>query len=173
MTTNTSRRAFLTGLAATGGWMAGRTATAQAVAGKLKRHDPNLAVLVSDLHVNGLKSEVPTHQYEEACFSKTIAAILALDPLPANVVCFGDIAYHWGQREDYVLAFQLMKPIVDAGIKLTLGMGNHDRRGNFPDRVEITNHQRDFFFTGGPGDGQPMRDDIVRELNGQKVTLRF
>ena len=315
MTENTSRRAFLTGLAAAGGMMAGRAASAQAIASRLKGPDPNLAVFISDLHVNGLKSEVPTHQYEEACFSKTVAAILALDPLPANVVCFGDIAYHWGQREDYVLESRLMKPLVDAGIRLTLGMGNHDRRGNFlevwpeyaktspvagrivskvelphvdllmldtlnalevekfkksnpgemdgaqrewlaetlkaatkpvltcahhkpnedkvnlgdlllksaacrghihghwhkwardfihagwnpqhvkpyvglpstghwgdigyatmrtfPDRVEITNHQWDFFFTGGPGDGQPMRDDIVRELDGQKVTLKI
>ena len=49
--------------------------------------------------------------------------------------------------------------------------------GGFPEAkaigVEITNHQNDFLFTGGPGDGQPMRDDIVRELDGQKVTLRL
>ena len=249
------------------------------------------------------------------CLRKTVAAILALDPLPANVVCFGDIAYHWGQPEDYPLAASILQPLENAGIRLTLGMGNHDRRDNFlaqwpgyaktspvagrivskvelphvdllmldtlnalevekkkksnpgeldkaqrewlretlkaatkpvltcahhkpnedkvrigelimesaackghihghwhkwardilhggwnpqnlkpyvglpstghwgdigfatmrtfPDRVEITNHQNDFFFTGGPGDGQPMRDDIVRELNGQKVTLRI
>ena len=57
--------------------------------------DPSFVALISDLHVNGLKAEVPTHCYEEICFRKTVEAILALDPLPANVVCFGDIAYHW------------------------------------------------------------------------------
>ena len=280
-----------------------------------RRHDASLVALISDLHVNGLKDEFPAHCYEEVCLRKTVAAILALDPLPANVVCFGDIAYHWGQPEDYPLAASILKPLEDAGIRLTLGMGNHDRRDNFlaqwpgyaktspvagrivskvelpnvdllmldtlnalevekkkksnpgeldtaqrewlretlkastkpvltcahhkpnedkvrigglimesaackghihghwhkwardilykgwnpqhlkpyvglpstghwgdigfatmrtfPDRVEITNHQNDFFFTCGPGDGQPMRDDIVRELNGQKVTLRI
>ena len=280
-----------------------------------RRLDASLVALISDLHVNGLKVEVPTHCYEEVCLRKTVASILALDPLPANVVCFGDIAYHWGQPQDYPLAASILKPLVDAGIRLTLGMGNHDRRDNFlaqwpecaktspvagrivskvelphvdllmldtlssleveknkksnpgemdnaqrewlretlkastkpvltcahhkpnedkvkigglimesaackghihghwhkwardfthngwnlqhvkpyvglpstghwgdigfammrtfPGRVEITNHQNDFFFTGGPGDGQPMRDDIVRELNGQKVTLRI
>ena len=280
-----------------------------------RRLDASLVALISDLHINGLKDEVPTHCYEEVCLRKTVADILALDPLPANVVCFGDIAYHWGQPEDYPLAASILKPLEDAGIRLTLGMGNHDRRDNFlaqwpeyaktspvagrivtkvelphvdllmldtlsslevekkkqtnpgemdkaqrewlretlkastkpvltcahhnpnddkvnigglivesaackghihghwhkwvrdilrkgwnphhlkpyvglpstghwgdigfatmrtfPDRVEITNHQNDFFFTGGPGDGQPMRDDIVRELNGQKVTLRI
>lgn len=317
MKADMTRRMFLTGLAtAAAGAMARRAAALPAAAGRKKRVlDPALAVLLSDLHVNGLKSEVPTHLYEEKFLAKTVAAILALDPLPANVVCFGDIAYHWGQREDYVLAHGLLQPLVDAGIRLTLGMGNHDRRGNFlevwpeyaktspvpgrivskielphvdllmldtlnalevekfrksnpgemddaqrewlaemlkastkpvltcahhkpdedkvglgalllkseacrghihghwhkwardiihsgwapqhlkpfvglpstghwgdigyailrtfPDRVEIVNRQSDFFFTGGPGDGQPMRDDIVRELDGQKATLRL
>ena len=280
-----------------------------------RRLDASLVALISDLHVNGLKAEFPAHCYEEVCLRKTVADILALDPLPANVVGFGDIAYHWGQPEDYPLAASILKPLVDAGIRLTLGMGNHDRRDNFlaqwpeyaktspvagrivskvelphvdllmldtlssleveknkksnpgemdnaqrewlretlkastkpvltcahhkpnedkvkigglimesaackghvhghwhrwtrdfthngwnpqhvkpyvglpstghwgdigfatmrtfPDRVEITNHQNDFFFTGGPGDGQPGRDDIVREQNGKKVTLRI
>ena len=311
----TSRRKFLGGLAAAAGLSVGTTAVAADAAQKRGVLDGNLAAFISDMHVNGLRKEVPTHCYEEECLRKTVAKILALDPLPANVVCFGDIAYHWGQPEDYPLAASILKPLTDAGIKLTLGMGNHDRRGNFlhvwpeyaktspvkgrivskvelphvdllmldtlnalevekfkksnpgemddaqrewlretlkaatkpvltcahhkpnegkvnlaglllesaackghihghwhklarhfmhkgwdpqsvkpyvglpstghwgdigfatmrtfPDRVEITNHQDDFFFTGGPGDGQPMRDDIVRELDGQKVTLRI
>ncbi len=310
-----TRRSFIGGIAAAGGLLAGKALGAAAALQKCGTVDANLVAFISDMHINGLRKEVQGHQYEEACFNKTVASILALDPLPANVVCLGDIAYHWGQREDYVLAAQLMKPLVDAGIKLTLGMGNHDRRGNFlevwpeyaktspvpgrivskvelphvdlllldtlnalevekfkksnpgemdkaqrewlvntlkaatkpvltcahhkpnedkvkigsllmrspscvghiyghwhkwgrdivhdgwepqnlkpmvglpstghwgdigystmrtfQDRVEITNHQFDFFFTGGPGDGQPMRDDIVKELNGQKVTLRI
>ena len=43
----------------------------------------------------------------------------------------------------------------------------------FPDRVTLTLHQDDFFFTGGPGDGQSFRDDIVREKNGQTCTFRL
>ena len=310
-----TRRSFIGGIAAAGGlsaWNALGAATAPQKRGTV---DANLVVFISDMHINGLRKEVQGHQYEEACLAKTVAEILALDPLPANVVCFGDIAYHWGQREDYVLAHEILQPLVDAGIKLTLGMGNHDRRGNFlsvwpeyaqtspvagrivskielphvdllmldtlnalevekfkkskpgelddaqrewlaetlkaatkpvltcahhkpdedkvglgalllkseacrghihghwhkwardiihsgwepqqvkpyvglpstghwgdigyailrtfPDRVEIVNRQWDFFFTGGPGDGQPMRGDIVRELDGQKATLRL
>ena len=316
MTGAITRREFVAALAAAGGFSAAKAigaAVAPAAAGGT--HDANLVAFIADLHINGLRDEVPDHQYEEACFRKTVADILALDPLPANVVCLGDIAYHWGQREDYVLAERLMRPLADAGIKITLGMGNHDRRGNFldvwpdcaktspvagrivskvelpnvdllvldtlnalevekfkkskpgemdgaqrewlretlkaatkpvltcahhkpnedkvdlagmlvkadackghihghwhkwardffydgwqaqhvkphiglpstghwgdigfatmrtfQDRVEITNHQCDFFFTGGPGDGQPMRDDIVKELDGQKTTIRI
>ena len=307
----TSRRSFLSGLTATAGVLAARAN----MPAPRPRHDPSLAVFISDLHLNGLKEEVPTHLYEERCFCEAVGKIMALDPLPANVVCFGDISYHWGQPEDYVLAAKLFQPLLDAGIKLTLGLGNHDRRDNFlvqwpsyakstlvpgrivskvemphvdllmldtiyatpvekkkrshpgecskeeyewlaatlkaatkpvitcshhrpnedkvgltnllhgsaackghvfghwhrwfrdflhvgwdpqkvfpisclpstghwgdigfatfrtfPDRATLTLHQYDFFFTGGPGDGQPFRDDIVKEKNGQTCTFRL
>lgn len=315
---DTTRRSFIKGLAATAGVCAMRGAAdaadaAATMGAGAARHDPNLVAFISDLHVNGLKAEVPTHCYEEVCLRKTVADILAMRPMPANVVCLGDIAYHWGQREDYALASEILKPLSDAGIRLVLGMGNHDRRGNFleywpeyaksspvegrivsklalpgldlllldtlnalevekfqkskpgemdaaqrewldaqlqsavrpvlvcshhrpdedkvglvrqlkgakackghiyghwhywtrdivydgwtpqkilpivgipstghwgdigyatmrifGDRVEITNHQNDFFFTGGPGDDQPNRDYIVRERDGQTFTL--
>jgi hypothetical protein len=88
----TSRRSFLSGMVAAAGVMAGTRTKADAPAG----HDPSLAVFISDLHLNGLRDEVPTHLYEEQCFRQAVAKILALRPLPAHVVCFGDIAYHWG-----------------------------------------------------------------------------
>ena len=103
---NTTRRSFFTGLLAA----SGVTLAARVRAGVSARHDPNLAVFISDLHLNGLKDEVPTHLYEEQCFLQAVAKILALDPLPAHVVCFGDIAYHWGQPEDYALAAKLFQP---------------------------------------------------------------
>ncbi len=311
----TSRRAFIGGIAAAGGLSVVKAASAPGARQMRGVLDGNLVAFISDMHVNGLRKEVPTHCYEEEWLRKTVSAILALEPLPANVVCFGDIAYHWGQPEDYPLAASILKPLEDAGIRLTLGLGNHDRRDNFlaqwpeyattspvpgrivskvelphvdllmldtlnalevekfkksrpgdmddaqrewlhetlkaatkpvltcahhkpnedkvaltglltgsaackghihghwhkwardfmhngwehqhvkpyvglpstghwgdigfatmrvfRDRVEITNHQSDFFFTGGPCDGQPMRNDIVKELDGQKVTLRI
>ncbi len=88
-----SRRTFLSGIAAT----ASAHALADIPAQPYHRHDPSLAVFISDLHINGLRDEVPTHLYEEQCFRQAVAKILALRPLPAHVVCFGDIAYHWGQ----------------------------------------------------------------------------
>jgi 3',5'-cyclic AMP phosphodiesterase CpdA len=46
----------------------------------------------------------------------------------------GDFAYLWGRKEDYELARRLLQPVVDAGIGVTIGMGNHDRRENFLER---------------------------------------
>ena len=90
--------------------------------------DPSLAALISDLHVNGEK-QTPVHQREY--LSRCVRNILALDPLPAQVVCFGDISHFWGYRSDYALAKMLLQPLVDAGLRLTLGMGNHDHREHF------------------------------------------
>ena len=52
-------------------------------------------------------------------------------PLPANVLVFGDVAWDYGLEEDYRYAAELLSPLEKAGIKVTLGMGNHDRRAAF------------------------------------------
>ena len=114
------RRDFL----AMGAAAAGGVATAAAV----RAREPELAAFVSDLHVNGEKAE-PRHQREY--LAKCVRRILALDPLPAQVVCFGDVAHFWGYAADYAEARKLLQPLVNAGLKLTLGMGNHDHREHF------------------------------------------
>ena len=52
-------------------------------------------------------------------------------PLPANVVVFGDLSATCGWKEDYLIVASTLKPLSDAGINITLGMGNHDNRANF------------------------------------------
>ncbi len=96
------------------------------------RHDPNLVAFISDLHVNGMAEGKPGKDCHQAEYlRKTVAEILALDPLPANVICCGDIAFLYGLPQDYALAKTILQPLYDAGIKVTLGMGDHDRRDNF------------------------------------------
>lgn len=91
-----------------------------------RRFDDNLSVFVSDIHV------LPD-SYQRDRFAKVVDEILAMDPLPRNVVCFGDVAWVYGTRADYETSRPLLKRLVDAGISLTLGMGNHDHRRNFLD----------------------------------------
>jgi len=88
--------------------------------------DENLTVLLSDPHVSQLPD---THQLGE--FQKTVAAILRMDPLPRNCVVFGDIARSYGLRADYETSVGPLRALEAAGIRLTLGLGNHDRRGHF------------------------------------------
>ena len=88
------------------------------------RMDENLVVLISDMHVLA-GSQTPGR------LTRVVNDILAMKPLPANVVGLGDLANLYGHVEDYECAREILKSLEDAGIKVTLGMGNHDRRGNF------------------------------------------
>ena len=86
--------------------------------------DPNLSVFVSDLHIK-------PGSYQKERFDVVVDRILAMSPCPANVVVFGDIAWIYGKREDYETSRPQLRRLIDAGIRLTLGMGNHDHRANF------------------------------------------
>ena len=100
-------------------------------------YDPNLTVLLSDLHVNGTSDSHQLGRLERA-----VGEILALNPLPARAVVFGDIACMYGRKEDYLRAAAALKRLEDAGIPVTFGMGNHDRRSTFlevhPDYIART-----------------------------------
>ena len=118
-----TRRDFLVGAgaAATGG----RTALQPS-------HDPNLMVFLSDIHQhdNTVRwKNGPTQA--NVVLPQLVKEILALRPLPAHAVVFGDFSASCGWIEDFRLAAAALKPLSDAGIALTLGMGNHDNRQSF------------------------------------------
>lgn len=96
--------------------------------------DEGLTLFIADVHVSGTEPEFAYTRERLAAF---VAAVLARAPLPRRVVCFGDLARFHGRREDYALAVSLLKPLSDAGIELTVGLGNHDRHDlffeHFPD----------------------------------------
>ncbi len=126
----TSRRDFLSGLGAVGTAMAVSRCFAQQKLATTGRStiDPNFAVFLSDVHVNAAPKP-SSHQYK--FFIKTIDALLTLTPRPAHVVVFGDLAYGLGEKEDYAVAVQQFRRLEDVGIKVTIGMGNHDLRKTF------------------------------------------
>ena len=90
--------------------------------------DENLTVFISDLHVSGTLAK---YDYTKRRLEKTVDDILAMRPLPKRVVCFGDIAISYGRPEDYRASKPILMRLVDAGIELTLTLGNHDRRAAF------------------------------------------
>ena len=87
-------------------------------------HDPDLTVLLADCHINGTP-DTP-EQYQSGELAKTVGEILKLNPLPSRAIIFGDLARHVGGVRDYMLAKRVLRPLVDAGIQLYIGMGNHD-----------------------------------------------
>ena len=86
--------------------------------------DENLVVIISDLHVN-------PDGYQPARLERTIADILALRPRPRNVIALGDLAYLTGKPTEYARLKEILAPLEGSGIRLTMAMGNHDRRANF------------------------------------------
>ena len=125
MATDVSRRGFLGGalaaFAATGGCRS-------FFSGAPRDYDDSLTVLISDLHVGGTSY---CQKYQEGRLQKVVAEILAMDPLPRHVLCFGDVAWTAGWRLDYQRSKPILKLLVDAGIDLKITMGNHDRRSHF------------------------------------------
>ncbi len=97
--------------------------------------DPTIVAIFSDPHLHGPE----TSQYYVR-FKQGIAKVLAMNPRPANLLVYGDVAFDHGEREDYVLFRELIKPLEDAGIHWEVAMGNHDRiavfRDVFPERFE-------------------------------------
>ncbi len=109
-------------------------AEAKATAKRGKRKiDPATAVLLSDIHICGelVDGKSKYYPYNPTCLKLRIAEILQMRPLPANVLVFGDVAWDHGLEEDYRYAAELLSELEQAGIKVTLGMGNHDRRAPF------------------------------------------
>ena len=102
-------------------------------AGKKADFDETLAVFLSDVHVNGLDEldGKKTKTSMRKWLTKNVAEILRMDPLPRHVFIFGDLAHLQGRLVDYKRSYPDLKLLVDAGIKLTIGMGNHDHRKTF------------------------------------------
>ena len=127
------------------------------------RHDQNLVAFIADLHVNGTAEGKPgedCHQTEY--LRKTVAEILTLDPLPANVVCCGDIAFLFGLPQDYALAKTILQPLCDAGIRVTLGMGDH---------ATLKLKQNDWFGERGPGSGGVFGKAFVGDRSDCHATI--
>lgn len=86
--------------------------------------DENLFVFISDLHCN-------PEGYQADRLRKVVQSIISMNPLPSHVIALGDLAYLTGKVSEYEGLKKILQPIEDAGIKMTLGMGNHDRRETF------------------------------------------
>ena len=126
-----SRRGFLVGASAAGCALA----VAQEV--QVPARDENFSVFLSDPHVpgDGTKLDRNHVEHDPAYMYKRLAAtvdeVLAMRPMPARVVVFGDIAYLRGELADYEKSKPLFERLGAAGIDVVFAMGNHDHRAAF------------------------------------------
>ena len=129
-----TRRDFTKGLLAAAGMSAaGCQSCLTASKGAL---DPFAAGVISDIHT-GLpwsRQKYRTgreYPWQPEASKRLVAEILALRNPPANVIGLGDTSLAFGETGDYEIAAEVLKPLSDAGIKVTLAMGNHDIRAEF------------------------------------------
>ena len=126
-----SRRGFLVGASAAG------CALAVAHEVHVPARDENFSVFLSDPHVpgDGTKLDRNHVEHDPAYMYKRLAAtvdeVLAMRPMPARVVVFGDIAYLRGELADYEKSKPLFERLGAAGIDVVFAMGNHDHRAAF------------------------------------------
>ena len=137
---NMTRRCFFTGAVAAA--VLPRAAQAMMAAGG---KDPNLSVFMSDIHVasGDIQSKWgPQPTYQNPCFKKAVDAVLAMRPLPARVVVFGDVALWHGHLKDYETSLPEFRRLNEAGIETFVTTGNHDHRAPMfkchPRQAEIT-----------------------------------
>ena len=100
------------------------------------RLDPNLSVLISDIHVPQPWSEQKYRTGREypwivGTIRRFVDEILALRPRPAYVFGFGDVSIAFSEEREYEIAAELLKPLEEGGIKIVMTVGNHDLRAPF------------------------------------------
>lgn len=106
-----------------------------ATAGENVPLDPDLVAIFSDAHLSDADSSQQVRRFK-MCVEK----VLAMNPRPANLLIYGDVALDRGNVEDYLKFKSLIQPIEKAGIHWEVTMGNHDRLQNyrqvFPERFQ-------------------------------------
>ena len=111
-----TRRGFIAGAGAAAYSSLCGCAGTRCIAG----HDPNLIAFLSDIHLhdNTVRwNDGPVQS--SVVLPQLVSEILALRPLPANAVVFGDFSASCGWEEDFRLAAACLKPLSDAGIVLS------------------------------------------------------
>ena len=97
--------------------------------------DENIVAIFSDTH-----TQVPITTHQPQRLIQCVKSVLDMNPRPANLLIYGDVAYLEGRVVEYELFKKIIAPIDKAGIKWEAAMGNHDRLNNFytvfPERKE-------------------------------------
>lgn len=93
--------------------------------------DENLVALISDLHVGVNEGKPDYAQDNDKKLNAVVDKILAMNPRPAAVIIYGDIAYEKGTKADYELVRPILARFDEAKIPWYPAFGNHDRRAPF------------------------------------------
>ena len=124
-----TRRRFLSGTLATG---TGLLLPKRLLAGDAKI-DANRWMLLADIHVWEHRDRVHEGVNPAANFEEVRRRILAHKSRTAGVIVAGDCAFLYGEKADYAVLADIVRPYCEAGVPLHMALGNHDNRENFFD----------------------------------------
>lgn len=122
-----SRRRFLAGSLAA----AAACALPRELLAAEKPIDPHSFALLSDSHINKDPAAVSNKANMADNFRQVTGEVLALPQRPATVLINGDLAHLRGEAKDYEVFVDLLKPLREGQVPITLTLGNHDQRPNF------------------------------------------
>lgn len=122
-----SRRRFLAaGLAACAGALSWRD-----LLGAERDADADRWALLSDTHIAADRAQVNRGVKMADHLARVVKQVAALEPRPAGVLLDGDGAYHKGEKGDYRLLGELLRPLAQADLPVHFTLGNHDQRDHF------------------------------------------
>jgi Icc protein len=101
-----------------------------------KDTDAHSWALLADTHVAANRGQLGRGINMTDHFLKVSNELLSLDRRPAGVIVTGDCAYNSGEKGDYAVLADLLKPLRAAQMPIHLALGNHDHRENFWDALQ-------------------------------------
>ncbi len=133
--------------------------------------DPNLFVLLSDIHIRPQDFQWEYARHNDQKLTANINTILQMNPRPAHVLIYGDFSFNDGNIEDYTLVKKILKQLDDAGIPWSGVMGNHDKFDNFvtvfPERKNTEVQGKSNYFVELPNAIFILMDSTIsKKVNG-------
>jgi Icc protein len=101
-----------------------------------KGTDENCWALLADTHLAADRAQIVRHISMADHFTRASRELLALPKRLAGVFIIGDCAHSSGEKGDYAILANLLKPIRRAQMPIHLALGNHDNRERFWDVLE-------------------------------------
>jgi 3',5'-cyclic-AMP phosphodiesterase len=93
--------------------------------------DENFWALFSDLHLAADRTFLFRNSNMAEHFQTVSKEVLGLPERPAAVLVDGDCAYSSGEKGDYTVLAELLRPLREGQLPVYLALGNHDHRERF------------------------------------------
>lgn len=96
-----------------------------------RKVDEDFWALFSDTHIAADRARTARGINMADHLKAVCREVLELPSRPAGVIVSGDCAFNSGETEDYATFMELLRPLREDGLPVSLTIGNHDNRAHF------------------------------------------